>query len=197
MRDSKLRDTASTHYPVPEGAREDDSFHTLTMIVRDKAGTLARIVNLFSARNYNIHSLSASNVNKEKGLASITILTCGNDKVIDQIIRQLSRLVNVYNVTDVSSSRDRVVREMALVKVKSKGQKRMEALSIANSFHATIIDATSNTIILEIGGAPQKVNAFIEVLYPLGVIDVVKTGLAGMVNSDQSPMEEITNEAAA
>ena len=73
----------------------------------------------------------------------------------------------------------------------------MEALSIANSFHATIIDATSNTIILELGGAPQKVNAFVEVLYPLGVIDVVKTGLAGMVNSDRSPMEAIIKNEAA
>ena len=185
--------TSATHYPArPEEG--EISLHTLTMVVRDRAGTLARIVGLFSARNYNIDSLSVSNIDPKNELSTITLTTKGSDKVLDGIQKQLERLVNVYCVTNVSGSKDRVLRELALVKVKAEGEKRMEALFIANSFHANIVDASEDSVIIEMSGAPRKVTTFIDVIRPLGVIEVVRGGPVGMINSTYSPLIEIVGE---
>lgn len=186
------------HYPAFDES-EDDVIHrhTLTMVVRDRAGTMARVVGLFSARSYNIDSISASNIDQEKEISSITVITHGTNKVVEQIKRQLERLVNVFHVTDVSASKDRVLRELALIKVRAVGADRLEVLTIANSFHANIVDAIEDTVIIEMVGAPQTVRTFVDVLRPLGVIDVVKSGPAGMVNSSDSLVEDITSETAA
>jgi len=186
--------TIASHYPAAEDENPETHGHTLTMVVRDRAGTLAKIVGLFSARSYNIDSISASNIDSDHELSSITITTNGSDKVLNQIQAQLERLVNVYCVSDVSGSKDRVIRELALIKVRATGEKRMEALSIANSFHANIVDASKNSVIIEMAGSPQKLNTFIDVLRPLGVIDVVKSGPAGMINTSHSPLEKIINQ---
>ena len=193
--EEKTADPAETHYPAPD-LNEDDipHHHTLSLIVRDRVGAMARIVGLFSARNYNIDSINASNIDKERGLSSITIVTYGSNKVIRQIKKQLERLIDVAHVTEVSASKDRVMRELALIKVRATGEKRLEALTIANSFHAQIVDAAQDTVIIQITGAPRKVSAFIDMLRPLGVIDVVKSGAAGMINSAQSPLERIMAE---
>jgi len=193
--DNLEEEKAETHYPAyNEDEYEEIHHHTLTMIVRDRAGTLARVVGLFSARSYNIESISASNIDQENELSSITVITCGTEKVVKQIISQLERLVNIYSVTDVSASKDRVLRELALIKLKATGEKRLEALTIANSFHANIVDAAADTVIIEMTGAPRKVDTFIDVLRPLGVIGVVKSGPAGMINEASSPLEKIMNE---
>jgi len=190
-------ETLDSHYPVlSENEDEVVHRHTLTMVVRDRAGTMARVVGLFSARSYNIDSISASNIDQDKELSSITIITHGTNRVVSQIKCQLERLVNVFYVTDVTGSKDRVLRELALIKVRATGEKRLEVLTIANSFHANIVDAVLDTVIIEMTGAPLKVNAFIELLRPLGVIDVVKSGPAGMVNDSQSPIENIMSEEA-
>ncbi len=190
VEDKKLEQ--KTHYPVLEEDEKDVVHrHTITMVVRDRAGTVARVVGLFSARNYNIDSISASNIDRENELSSITIITHGTDRVIGQIKNQLEKLVNVFHVTDVTGSKDRVLRELALIKVRATGEKRLEVLTIASSFHANIVEAFEDTVIIEMVGAPQKVNTFIDVLRPLGVIDVVKTGPAGMINTAQSKIEYI------
>lgn len=183
-----------THYPAPDEHEQVSHRHTLTMIVRDRAGTMARVVGLFSARNYNIDSISASNIDPQRGLSSITIITFGTEKVIRQITKQLERLVNVYCVTNVSGSKDRVLREMALIKVRADGERRLEVLTIANSFEAKIVDAAHNSVIIQITAPPQKVNSFIDLLRPLGIIDIVKSGPAGMINADISPLEMIMSE---
>ncbi len=185
---------AATHYPAPETEPEPIHRHILTMIARDREGTLARIMNLFSARNYNIDGLAASNIDAERGLSSITLATRGTDKVIHQICRQLERVVNVYHVNDVTSSKDRVIRELALIKVRAEGEKRLEALSIANSFRANITDASKDTIIIEMVASPEKLSTFIDVLRPLGVIEIVRSGATGMINSSHSALEDIMIE---
>lgn len=189
------QNAAASHYPAfDESAAEQSHRHTLTMVVRDRAGTMAKVVGLFSARSYNIDSISASNIDHDRELSSITIITNGTDRVVRQIISQLERLVNVFYVTNVTESKDRVLREMALIKMRATGEKRLEALTIANSFHANIVDASKDAFIIEIMGAPQKLNSFIELLRPLGVIDVVKSGPAGMVNTPDSLLEHISSE---
>ena len=114
--------------------------------------------------------------------------------MVRQIISQLERLVNVFYVTNVTESKDRVLREMALIKMRATGEKRLEALTIANSFHANIVDAAQDAFIIEMMGAPQKVDSFIDLLRPLGVIDVVKSGPAGMVNTSDALLEHISSE---
>ena len=186
-------DATATHYPAPETA-EPVHRHILTMIARDREGVLSRIMNLFSARNYNIDGLTASNIDAERGLSSITLATRGTDKVITQIMRQLERVLNVYHVSDVTSSKDRVIRELALIKVRAEGGRRMEALSIAGSFHAEVIDASKDTIMLQMVSAPGQLSAFIDMLRPLGVIEIVRSGPTGMINSAYSPLEDIMRE---
>lgn len=180
------------HYPAFDENEDDvEHRHIITIVARDRVGTMARVVGLFSARSYNIDSIAASNIDKEHELSSIVIITHGTNRVIKQIKNQLERLINVFYVTDVTGSKDRVLRELALIKVRVAGKRRLEVLTIANSFHANVVEAMDDTIIIEMVGAPQKVNTFIDILRPLGVIDVVKSGPAGMINTIDSPVEDI------
>ncbi len=183
-----------SHYPIPPDNGEADTRHVLTMLARDKTGTLARVIGLFSARNYNVDSLSADNIDVERGISCITITTRGTNKVIEQIKRQLERLIDIHCVIDVSNSKDRVIRELALIKIRAKGQARLEALTIANSFRAHVVDGADDTFIIEISGAPRKIRTLISLLKPLGLAGVVKTGTAGMINSSYSPFEEILKQ---
>jgi len=169
-------------YYQPSGRVEEESYHTFSMIARDRAGTLARVIGLFSARNYNIDNLSASNIDPVNGFSCITLTTKGSEKVLDQIHKQLENLINVYSVTDVSAFCNGIIRELALIKICAEDEKRAEALSIARSFGAVIVDAFKDTIILEITGNPSKVNSFIDIMRPLGVIEIVKSGAAGIIN---------------
>lgn len=187
-------DATHTHYPAPEAEDEVVHRHILTMIAKDRAGTLSRIMNLFSARNYNIDGLAASNIDAAREISCITLSTRGTDKVIKQLCKQLERVVNVYHVSNVTGTKDRVIRELALIKVRAEGEKRLEALSIANSFRANIVDASKDTIIIEMVAPPEKLSTFIDVLRPLGVVDIVRSGVTGMINSSFSPLEDIMKE---
>ena len=154
--------------------------HILSVLVDNEFGVLARVVSLFSARGYNIDSLTVSKTDEEKNISRITVITTGTPMVIEQIKSQLGRLVPVHKVVDLTEEGMHVSRELLLIKVKGKGDKRVEALRIADIFRANVVDSTNQSFIFELTGAAQKIDAFISLMRPLGLIDVARTGAAAM-----------------
>jgi acetolactate synthase I/III small subunit len=168
-----------SHYPA---ATFDPTVrrHTLAVIVDNEPGVLSRIASLFSARGYNIESLTVSETEHEKHLSRITVVTSGPEKVIEQIKAQLDRLVPVHRVVDLTLQGNAMERELALVKVVGKGEGRMEALRLAAAFGARTIDATVSSFVFELTGPSDEVERFIAVLAPCGVAEVSRTGIAAM-----------------
>ena len=154
--------------------------HTITVLVDNEAGVLARVVGLFSGRGYNIESLTVAEVNPAEHTSRITIVTSGPPRVIEQIEAQLARLIPVHAVTNWTSQKGGIEREMALIKVAGTGDKRMEALRMADAFRARAVDTTHSSFVFEITGAPDKISSFIELMRPLGLVDVSRTGVAAM-----------------
>lgn len=154
--------------------------HTFAVLVDNEPGVLARVIGLFSGRGYNIESLTVSEVNHKKGLSRITIVTSGTEQVIYQIRSQLERLVPVHAVCDLTSHGPHVARELALVKVTGTGDARVEALRIADIFRARAVDSTNESFIFEIVGDTGKLDAFINLMQPLGLADVTRTGVAAI-----------------
>ena len=154
--------------------------HTLAVIVDNEPGILARIVGLFAARGYNIDSLTVSETEHVKGLSRITVVTVATPKMLTQIKLQLERLVPVHKVHDLTEEGKALERELALVKVASTGEPRAEALRLADAYRATIVDATTESFVFEITGKPSKIDSFIAIMVPLGLVEVVRTGLAAI-----------------
>ena len=154
--------------------------HTITMLVDNEAGVLARVVGLFSGRGYNIESLTVAEVDPAAHTSRITIVTSGTPQVIEQIEAQLSRVIPVHKVTNWTSQKGGIEREMVLIKVAGSGDKRMEALRMADAFRARAVDTTHGSFVFEITGAPDKINSFIDLMRPLGLVDVSRTGVAAM-----------------
>lgn len=154
--------------------------HTLAIMVDNEAGVLARVIGLFAGRGYNIESLTVAEVDHEGRRSRITVVTTGTPAVIEQIKAQLGRLVPVYNVHDLTVEGPSVERELALVKVTGAGDKRVEAMRIAEVFRAHVVDSTLESFIFEITGAPSKIDAFTNLMRPLGVIEIARTGVAAM-----------------
>jgi acetolactate synthase-1/3 small subunit len=154
--------------------------HTITVLVDNEAGVLARVVGLFSGRGYNIESLTVAEVDPSSHTSRITIITSGTPQVIEQIEAQLGRLVPVRSVTNWTAAKAGIEREMALIKVAGAGDKRVEALRIADSFHARAVDTTLSSFVFEITGAPGKIDSFIDLMRPLGLVDVSRTGVAAI-----------------
>ena len=154
--------------------------HTISVMVDNESGVLARVIGLFSGRGYNIESLTVAEVDPSEALSRITVVTTGTPMIIEQIKAQLERLVPVHKVVDLTIEGPHVERELALVKVKGKGEKRVEALRIADIFRARAIDSTHDSFIFEISGSPDKLNAFIGLMEPLGLLDVSRTGIAAI-----------------
>jgi acetolactate synthase-1/3 small subunit len=154
--------------------------HTLTVLVDNEAGVLARVVGLFSGRGYNIESLTVAEVDPMARTSRITIVTSGTEQVIEQIEAQLRRLVVTHSVTNWTSERAGIEREMALVKVAGDGDKRVEALRTADAFRARAIDTTHSSFVFEITGAPAKIDSFVDLMRPLGLVDVSRTGVAAI-----------------
>lgn len=154
--------------------------HTIAVLVDNEPGVLARVIGLFSGRGYNIESLTVAEVNAEERLSRITIVTSGTPMVIEQIKAQLSRLVPVHKVHDLTDEGPHVERELVLVKVAGTGEKRVESLRIADVFRARVIDSTSESFVFEVTGAQEKLNAFIELMKPLGMVDVSRTGVVAI-----------------
>ena len=154
--------------------------HTIAILVDNEPGVLARVIGLFSGRGYNIESLTVAPVDTEDNLSRINIVTSGTPMVIEQIKAQLSRLVPVHHIKDLTVDGLSVESELALVKVKGKGEKRVESLRIADIFRAQVVDSSSNSFVFEVVGSTEKLNAFIELMKPLGLVDVSRTGVTAI-----------------
>ena len=173
---------ASAHSVYDLNSPFDDrqETHTLAILVDNEAGVLARVIGLFSGRGYNIDSLTVAETDHEGHLSRITIVTTGTPQVIEQIKAQLGRLVPVHDVHDLTVEGQAVQRELALIKVAGTGDKRVEAMRLADVFRARVVDTTLESFVFEITGAPDKVDAFIALMRPLGRIDVARTGVAAI-----------------
>ena len=154
--------------------------HTIAVLVDNEAGVLARVVGLFSGRGYNIESLTVAEVDPTTRTSRITIVTSGTPQVLEQIRAQLGRLVPVQRVVDWTIDKPGIEREMALVKVAGTGEKRVEALRMAGAFRARPVDTTHTSFVFEITGAPSKLDSFIDLMRPLGLIEVSRTGVAAI-----------------
>jgi acetolactate synthase-1/3 small subunit len=150
------------------------------VLVANEPGILARVVGLFSGRGYNIESLTVAETNAKESQSRITIVTKGTPMIIEQIKAQLDRLVPVYRVRDLTVEGPHIERELALVKVKGVGEKRVEALRLADVFRAKVIDAKSDSFVFEVTGNTDKVQTFIGLMESLGLVDVVRTGIVAM-----------------
>ena len=154
--------------------------HTLCVMVDNEPGVLARVIGLFAGRGYNIESLTVSETSHDKHVSRITVVTTGTPSVIQQIKAQLERLVPVHSVADLTVTGNAIERELAMVKVAGKGEKRMEALRLADAFRARVIDATTESFVFEITGKTDKVEQFVSLMIPLGLVEVARTGVAAI-----------------
>jgi len=174
-----------------EDRHDPEETHTLSVLVDNEPGVLARVIGLFSGRGYNIESLTVSETEHEKHLSRITIVTSGTRLVLEQIKSQLDRLVPVHRVTDLTivakmRKQDKPLeRELALVKVAGSGDKRVEALRLADAFRAQVIDATPTHFIFEITGRTSKIEQFIAIMGPMGLVEVCRTGVAALNRGEE------------
>ncbi len=160
---------------------ETSQRHVLSLTVANEAGILARIAGLFTARGYNIDSLTVADITPDHAISRITIVTNGPPRVIDQIIAQLDRLVPVHKVTDLTDNGPYVERELALVKVAGTGEERIEALRLADVFRAKVVDTTIESFIFEITGTSEKIDNFVGLMRQIGLVEVGRTGVVGLV----------------
>lgn len=159
--------------------------HTLAVLVDNEFGVLARVIGLFSGRGYNIESLTVaevqhSNSEKTASLSRITIVTSGTEMVVEQIKKLLERMVPVHKVHDLTVEGAHLERELALIKVVGEGEARTEALRIADVFRAHVVDSTPSSCVFELTGEPQKIDAFLELVKPLGLLEICRTGIAAI-----------------
>lgn len=154
--------------------------HTISILVDNEAGVLARVIGLFSARGYNIESLTVAEVDHQAHTSRITIVTSGTEHIIEQIKAQLDRLVPVQTVTDLTVEANALEREMALIKVVGTGEKRVEALRMRDVFRARVVDTTQTSFVFELTGAPAKIDAFVDMMRPLGLTEVSRTGVVAI-----------------
>ena len=175
--------TAPVYPPSPYSSavgKSNPESHTLSVLVDNEPGVLARVIGLFSGRGFNIESLTVAEVAHETHLSRITVVTSGTPEVIEQISHQLERLVPVHRVTDLTLGKRSIERELAMVKVRGKGEARAECLRLAEAFRAKTIDATVESFIFEITGAPKKIDDFVELMRPIGLVEVSRTGVAAI-----------------
>ena len=160
--------------------------HTIAILVDNEPGVLARVIGLFSGRGYNIDSLTVAETDHVGGLSRITIVTSGTPMIIEQIKAQVDRLVPVHDVADLTAEGPHVERELALIKVAGEGENRVEALRIAGIFRARAVDSTTSSFVFEITGASEKVDAFVDLMKPLGLVDVARTGVVAIARGAQA-----------
>ena len=175
----------TTHYPAAGLAQQVET-HTLSVLVDNEPGVLARVIGLFSGRGYNIESLTVSETEHQKHLSRITIVTRGTPMVIEQIKNQLGRLVPIHRVVDMTLAGPSIQRELAMVKVAGTGEPRVEALRLADAFRARVIDAGTTSFIFEITGASEKIEQFIALMLPLGLVEVSRTGVVAIARGAEA-----------
>ncbi len=160
--------------------------HTLSVTVDNEAGILARIAGMFSARGYNIESLTVADVTEDESISRITIVTSGAPANIEQIIAQLDRLVPVHKVTDLTALGPHVERELALVKVAGLGDHRIEALRLADVYRARVVDATTASFVFEVTGSSEKLDTFIGLMREVGLVEVARTGVVAIARGREA-----------
>ncbi len=168
----------SAYFLVDSKAKEIRT--TLSVLVDNEAGVLARVIGLFSGRGYNIESLTVAEVDHLDHTSRITIVTSGTPEVLEQIRHQLERLVPVHKVVDLSTETPGIEREMALIKVAGAGEKRVEAMRLSEVFRARILDTTHASFVFELTGTQQKIDAFVDLMKPLGLVEVSRTGVVAI-----------------
>ncbi|MBI1418357.1 MAG: acetolactate synthase small subunit [Limimaricola sp.] len=178
----RLKEGASSHsaYNLRDPNAEPIERHTLAVLVANEPGVLARVIGLFSGRGYNIESLTVAEVDHQGHRSRITIVTSGTPHVIEQIKAQLGRIVPVHEVHDLTVEGPHVGRELALLKVTGKGDARVEALRLADIFRASVVDSTLTSFVFEITGTPEKIDAFADLMRPLGLQEIARTGVAAL-----------------
>ena len=178
----KIKKGSSKHsaYNLRPTFSDEVECHTLAVIVDNEPGVLARVIGLFSGRGYNIDSLTVAEVDHTGHTSRITIVTTGTPQVIEQIKAQLGRIVPVHEVHDLTVEGKAVERELALLKVQSEGEKRVEALRLADIFRANVVDSTLGSFVFEITGTPDKIDAFADLMRPLGLSEIARTGVAAL-----------------
>ncbi len=176
----KKGSTSHSAYDLRDPNAQVIESHTLAVIVANEPGVLARVIGLFSGRGYNIDSLTVAEVDHTGHRSRITIVTSGTPAVIDPIEAQLGRLVAVYEVHDLTADGPAVQRELALLKVAGKGEARIEALRLAEIFRANVVDSTLESFVFEITGTPEKIDAFADLMRPLGLRELARTGVAAL-----------------
>jgi acetolactate synthase I/III small subunit len=170
---------SASHYPAAPAPQQVET-HTLSVLVDNEPGVLARVIGLFSGRGYNIDSLTVSETEHEKHVSRITIVTRGTPMVIEQIKNQLERLVPVHRVVDVTLAGPAIEHELAMVKVKAQGDARAKILDVANEFDARVIDDTADSFVFEVTGAIGKIERCIATLLPLGPVEVSRSGIVAI-----------------
>ncbi len=184
-----LQPTGSAYFISPETARAEN--HVLSVLVDNEPGVLARVIGLFSGRGYNIESLTVSETETAAHLSRITVVTRGTPHVLEQIKSQLERIIPVHRVVDLTVRAQELgherplERELALVKVAGTGDQRVEALRLADAFRASVIDANTEHFVFELTGKVSKVDQFIAIMKPLGLVEVCRTGIAAMNRGPQ------------
>lgn len=179
MVNTPTKSVPKSHYVGPGAAQEVVS-RTLSVLVDNEPGVLARVIGLFSGRGYNIDSLTVTETEHEKHLSRITVVTRGTPNVIEQIKHQLERLVPVHHVHDLTLEGRSLERELALIKISGRGEKRIEALRLAEIFRASVIDASTEHFVFEITGRTSKIEQFIQIMTELGLVEVARTGIAAI-----------------
>ena len=173
--------TSHSAYNLRPTFSDVEERHTLAVLVDNEAGVLARVIGLFSGRGYNIESLTVAEVDHTGHLSRITIVTTGTPQVIAQIQAQLGRIVSVHDVHNLTTEGSSVERELAMFKVSGEGDRRVEALRIAEIFRANVVDSTLTSFVFEITGAPEKIDAFADLMRPLGLTEIARTGVAALM----------------
>jgi len=178
----KIKKGTSKHsaYDLRDPHSEAQERHTLTVLVDNEAGVLARVIGLFSGRGYNIESLTVAETDHEGRLSRITVVTIGTPSVIEQIKAQLGRIVPVHEVHDLTVEGPSVERELALFKVSGTGNDRIEALRLAEIFRANVVDSTLESFVFEMTGTSEKIDAFADLMRPLGLTELARTGVAAL-----------------
>ncbi len=176
----KKGSTSHSAYNLRSTFSEVIERHTLAVVVDNEAGVLARVIGLFSGRGYNIDSLTVAEIDHQGHRSRITIVTTGTPQVIEQIKAQLGRIVPVHEVHDLTVEGRSVERELALLKVAGEGNNRVEALRLADIFRAKVVDSTLTSFVFELTGTPEKIDAFADLMRPLGLVEVARTGVAAL-----------------
>jgi len=178
-----LNKGASSHsaYNLTNPMSDVIESHTIAVLVDNEAGVLARVIGLFAGRGYNIESLTVAEVDHLGHQSRITIVTTGTPQVIEQIKAQLARIVPVHGVHDLTVEGTAVERELAMLKVSGKGEVRVEAMRLAQIFRASVVDTTLESFVFEITGTPEKIDAFIDLMRPLGLSEIARTGVAAIL----------------